>query len=75
MDEIEQVKYLLRFLKTGTKILSARLMLMLALTLNFILFAWEMEEPNAWRFAGATTFAVLIFLPAVWLDVKAEKKE
>ena len=74
-QKVEQTRFLLQFIAAGIKVLSARVSMLLALTLTFILFAWAMAQPDVWRFAGATVFAILIFLPAVWLDVRAATKE
>ena len=70
MEEIEQVKYLLRFIKAGSTVLSARIAMLLALILTFALFAWCMILPDVWRFATAKTFALLIFVPTVILDIR-----
>jgi len=70
-EKVEQAKFLLQFISAGIKVLSARAAMLLALTLTFFLFAWAMAQPDTWRFLGATIFAVLIFLPTVWLDMRA----
>lgn len=73
MNEVEEVAALLRFVQVGARVLSYRVALMLALTLTFALFGWAMANPDAWRFAGATVFGLLVFLPTVWLDFQASK--
>lgn len=73
-EKVEQTRFLLQFITAGIRVLSARAAMMLALTLTFMLFAWAMVSADVWRFAGATVFGLLIFLPCVWLDVKANSK-
>ena len=68
-DQVSQVKYLLRFIQIGSRVLSARITMLLALMLTFVLFAWALESADTIRLIAATIFAVLVFLPTVWLDV------
>ena len=73
-EEVAQVVRLLTFIKTSSKVLSGRIAMLLALILTFALFAWCMIQPDVWRFATATTFALLIFVPTVILDIRAAAK-
>jgi len=66
----EQTKVLLLYIRVGLAVLSARVVLLLALALTFALFAWAMYDPTTNRIACATIFAVLIFLPACRVDSK-----
>lgn len=68
-EQVEQVKYLLKFIKAASSVLSARMSMLLALLLTFVLFAWALESADTIRLIAATIFAVLVFLPTVWLDV------
>jgi hypothetical protein len=65
-----QTQLLLLYVRVGLSVLSARLVLLLALVLSFGLFAWAMALPTYERIGCATLFAVLIFLPAVRLDAR-----
>ena len=69
--KVKQTEFLLKFIATGMKVLSTRISLLLAMMLTSSLFLWAMIMPDVWRFADATVFALLIFLPAVWLDSRA----
>ena len=66
----QQTQLLLLYIKVGVSVLSARLVLLLALVLSFGLFAWAMYLPTYERIGCATLFALLIFLPAVRLDAR-----
>ena len=68
MNEVEQARYLLDFLSAATKVLSARFAMLLSLVLTFILFAWAMSGSSSMRIGIATIFALLVYLPTVWLD-------
>jgi len=70
VDDIEQVKFLLNFIQAGIKVLSARFMMLLSLVLTFGIFGYAICNPDGWRFGIATTFAVLVFLPTVFLEFK-----
>lgn len=64
----DKAKVLLLYLRVGLAVLSARIVLLLALFLTFALFAWAMALPTYERIACATLFALLIFLPATRID-------
>ena len=66
----QQTQVLLLYIRVGLAVLSARLVLLLALVLAFGLFAWAMALPTYERIGCATLFALLIFLPAVRLDAR-----
>ena len=68
MDQHTQLLAL--YIKVGLSVLSARLVLLLALALTFGLFAWAMALPTYERIGCATLFALLIFLPAIRLDAR-----
>ena len=65
-----QTKVLILYIRVGLAVLSARLVLLIALALTFALFAWAMYLPGWERIACATIFAVLIFLPSARIDAK-----
>ena len=65
-----QTQLLMLYIRVGLAVLSARLVLLLALVLSFGLFAWAMALPTYERIGCATLFALLIFLPAVRLDAR-----
>jgi hypothetical protein len=64
----EQAKMVLLYIHAGMRVLSARVVLLLAMLLTFGLFAWAMYLPGWERITAATIFAVLIFLPATRID-------
>jgi hypothetical protein len=64
----QQIKVALIFISIGIRVLSARLVLLVCLTLTFALFAWAMWGHTWEHIACATVFAVLVFLPATRLD-------
>lgn len=68
-----QAKFVLLYISAGIKVLSARIMLLLAMLLTFALFAWAMAMPGYERIACATIFALLIFLPACRIDAGMQK--
>ena len=68
METTQATKVMLLYIRVGLQVLSARLVLLLALALAFGLFAWAMWLPGWERIATATIFAVLIFLPATRID-------
>ena len=72
---VEHTKFLLKFISTGISILSVKITMLIALVLNFCLFAYAMAYPDTWRFASATVFGILVFLPTVWLEIRAVSKE
>ena len=59
---------LVLFVNAGVRVLSARITLLLTLLLCFSLFWWEMYDPNPFRLAAASIFAVVVFLPVLALD-------
>jgi hypothetical protein len=66
----QQTQVLLLYIRVGIAVLSARIVMLLALVLAFGLFAWAMAAPTYERIACATLFAILIFLPSVRLDAR-----
>ena len=70
----DQAKVVLLYISVGLQVLSARLVLLLAMLLTFGLFAWAMALPGWERIAAATVFAVLVFLPATRID-RAQSKD
>lgn len=69
----KEVEFLLRTVEMWMRILSTRTMLMLTLLLTFSLFVWTMYQPDYWRLASATIFAIAVFLPVRALDAQKEK--
>ena len=69
MDE-QQTKALILFIGAGMKVLSIRLVLLLALVMAFALYSWAMYWPTNERIAAATLFTVLVFLPAIRADMR-----
>ena len=69
-NEAERTEVLLLYITTGLRVLSARVVLLLALALTFSLFAWAMYMPDYNRIGCATIFAILIFLPATRVDAR-----
>ena len=65
-----EARAVLLFIGVGMKILSARIMLLLALLMTFGLFCWAMVLPDYNRIAAATIFTVLVFLPTIRADSK-----
>ena len=63
-----ETKVLLLYIRVGMNVLSARLVLLLALALTFGLFAYAMAFPTYERIGCATLVALLIFLPATRID-------
>lgn len=64
------VAFLLKFLASGTRVLSSRILLILTLLLTFGLFIWAMLQPTYERILTATIFAILVFLPIRAIDAK-----
>ena len=69
MDEA-QVKFLLQFIATGTKVLAVRLAMFIAMLITAGLFGWSMWQPDNLRTITATIFAALVFLPVLRQDSK-----
>lgn len=65
---MNETKLLMLYIRVGLNVLSARLVLLLALALTFSLFAWAMYLPGYERIAAATIFAVIVFLPSTRID-------
>lgn len=63
------VEILLKIITTGMRVLSTRLILILTLLLTFVLFVWVLYQPDYFRLAAATIFALLVFIPVRALDV------
>jgi membrane protein YdbS with pleckstrin-like domain len=64
----DQTQLLALYVKVGINVLSARLVLLLALALTFGLFAWAVVDPTWPRITAAALFAVLVFFPATRVD-------
>lgn len=71
---MEKTQVLLLYISTGLRVLSARVVLLLALALTFCLFAWAMYLPDYNRIGCATLFAILVFLPATRVDGKVSRE-
>jgi len=71
----DQVKALLTYITVGMQILSARIMLLLAISMAFSLFCWAMYIPDTNRIVIATLFGVLVFIPILTLDKKEKQNE
>lgn len=71
MNDIEM---LLKVITSGTRVLSSRLLLILTLLLTFVLFVWVLYQPDYFRLAAATIFALAVFLPVRALDAKGVKE-
>jgi len=71
----KDIEFLLKTIASGMRILSTRLMLILTLLLTFGLFVWAMYQPDYWRIATATIFALAVFLPIRALDSVKEKRD
>ena len=69
MDQ-KQIQVLLLYVAVGLRVLSARVVLLIALSLTFSLFAWAMYWPTGERIACATIFGVLVFIPVIRMDMK-----
>ena len=65
----KQLELIVLYVETGLRVLSARLVMLLTLSLTFALFCWAMYEPTWNRIAACTIFAVLVFLPIIRLDL------
>ena len=70
MEQVEQARAVLRFIQVGSRVLSVRFTMLLALTLTFILFMWALVTADNTRLVAATVFGILVYLPTVWLDVR-----
>ena len=70
----DKSKLLLLYVRVGLTVLSARVVLLLAMALSFALFAWAMYLTGWERISAATIFTVLVFLPATRIDA-AQAKE
>jgi hypothetical protein len=70
MDQQTYQRTLLVYGQLLLAVLSARLVLLIALVLTFSLFAWAMALPTYERIGAATLFALLVFLPSVRLDAR-----
>lgn len=68
-----EVDAVIRFAQAGLRLLSERVLTLLALAGCVSLFWWAMLYPDWMRLAGAGAFAVLVFWPCVRLE--AAKKE
>ena len=64
----KQMQVLVLWISVGLKVLTARLVLLLALAMVFGLFCYAAYWPTWERIAGVTLFAILVFLPIVKLD-------
>ena len=72
MEEVEQVKFLLSFIKTGIRVLSYRMAMNLALISSFVLFLWTMVAPDVWRLGSSVAFTILVYLPIVWQESRSK---
>jgi hypothetical protein len=70
----QQVRGLVLFLEAGIRVLSARIVLVVALLLSFGLFCWVIYDPSNLRLAAATIFTVLVFLPTVRVDMRQDRE-
>lgn len=69
----DQTQLLALYVKVGLNVLSARLILLLALSLTFGLFAWAVFDPTWPRICASALFAVLVFLPATRVDASQSR--
>lgn len=71
--DAEAAKAVILFISTGMRVLSARIVLLIVLCMTFGLFVWAMYLPTYERIATATIFTVLVFLPSIRADTKANE--
>lgn len=53
-------------LSLALQALSARILVLIAMSMTFGLFAWGMERGDALSLVTAAVFALLVFLPVYW---------
>jgi hypothetical protein len=53
-------------LSIALRIVSARLLAFLALGMTFGLFCWALHDANWISYIGASTFGLIVYLPALW---------
>ena len=63
-----ETQTLILYIRTGLTVLSARLMMLLAMLLTAAMYATALTFPTWERIAAATLFALLVFLPSTRLD-------
>ena len=59
---------LILYIRTGLAVLSARLVVLLAMLLTAAMYAAALTFPSWERIAAATLFGILVFLPATRID-------
>ena len=61
------------WISTGLKVVTTRLVLLVALSMVFGLFCWALYWPTWERIACVTLFAILVYLPIVKIDNNQSK--
>lgn len=56
----------------GLRFLGARIIAVVSLIMTFVLFSWAMWAHEWIAYTTATTFGIVIFLPALWVSRSKE---
>lgn len=66
--DTKTMQTLVLWISIGLKVVTTRLVLLIALSMVFGLFCWALYWPTWERIACVTIFAILVFLPIIKLD-------
>jgi hypothetical protein len=69
----KQMQVVMLWISTGLKVVTTRLVLLVALSMVFGLFCWALYWPTWERIACVTLFAILVYLPIVRIDNNQSK--
>ena len=69
-----EVEAVIRFAQTGLRVLSERLLTLLALVGALGAFAWVMVAPDWIRASSAACYAVLVLWPCIRLESSKQKE-
>jgi len=74
MSEVDPnvVAMMARATGLGLKLLGAKVIAMLSLLFSFSLFCWAMWAHEWIAYTAASTFTLIVFLPALWVSRSKE---
>lgn len=70
-----EIQALVTFAQVGLRLVSERLLSLVGMVICAVLFGWVMWSPDLTRLAGASLFALIVYLPLVRYEREKQKEQ